>query len=152
VASGDQALQELVAIEEIKRLKARYFRLIDSQGWEELPSVFTSDARFDFEYPEMQFADPQEFIAMSKGALDGARSVHRGYLPEIQLTAVDTAVAIWAMEDRVELPPSTGPSWHGYGHYHDEYRTVEGQWKIASLRLTRVRIDQVGGPGGAGPS
>jgi len=30
---------------------------------------------------------------------------------------------------------------HGYGHYHDEYRKVDGAWRIASSKLIRLRVD-----------
>jgi SnoaL-like domain len=144
-ATEDRAVRELIAIEEIKRLKARYFRFIDSRSWAEWPQIFTDDATFEFEFPPMRFDDPQSFVAMSEAALEGARSFHSGCMPEIQLTSEGAATGIWAMEDRVELPPDAGPSFHGYGHYHEDYRRVDGRWKIASLRLTRVRVDQVGG-------
>jgi SnoaL-like domain len=150
MSESSTVIQELNAIEEIKQLKARYFRLIDLQCWSELRSLFTADAVLTFEFPEMQFTNPDEFVAGSRSALEGARSVHRGFMPEIQLTAQDQARAVWAMEDRVEMPPNAGPSWHGYGYYHDEYRSVKGQWRICALQLQRVRIDQVGLPAGDG--
>ncbi len=28
---------------------------------------------------------------------------------------------------------------HGYGHYHEEYRKVEGKWLISYRTLTRLR-------------
>jgi hypothetical protein len=30
------------------------------------------------------------------------------------------------------------PRRRGYGHYDEEYRRVDGEWKIASMRLTRI--------------
>ncbi len=44
-------------------------------------------------------------------------------MPEITLTGPDSATGIWAMYDRVEMP---GNRFEGYGHYHDEYRRVDG--------------------------
>jgi hypothetical protein len=29
----------------------------------------------------------------------------------------------------------------GYGHYHETYRVVDGVWKIASSKLTRLHTD-----------
>jgi hypothetical protein len=30
----------------------------------------------------------------------------------------------------------------GFGHYHEQYRKGDdGQWRIAELRLTRLRVD-----------
>jgi hypothetical protein len=30
---------------------------------------------------------------------------------------------------------------HGLGHYHETYVRTPGGWRIASLRLTRLRLD-----------
>ena len=35
-----------------------------------------------------------------------------------------------------------GSSMQGFGHYHEHYRKGDdGQWRIAELRLTRLRVD-----------
>ncbi len=67
-------------------------------------------------------------------------SVHHGHTPEIVLTSDTTATGIWAMED--ELWWTNGDveeHLHGYGHYHEEYRKVEGKWLISYRTLTRLR-------------
>jgi hypothetical protein len=28
----------------------------------------------------------------------------------------------------------------GFGHYHETYRKVSGEWRIATLRLTRLLV------------
>jgi hypothetical protein len=30
---------------------------------------------------------------------------------------------------------------HGFGHYHETYRRVKGQWLIATLELKRLKPD-----------
>jgi len=30
---------------------------------------------------------------------------------------------------------------HGYGHYHETYRKIDGEWRIQSMKLTRLRLD-----------
>jgi hypothetical protein len=42
----EQGLARLEAIEEIKQLKAGYFRYLDLPWWNELGSLFTDDAQF----------------------------------------------------------------------------------------------------------
>ena len=39
---------QLADIEEIKKLKARYFRLMDTKRWKEWANVFTDDARLQW--------------------------------------------------------------------------------------------------------
>src|ERR1700733_6454504 len=41
----------LVHVENIKQLKARYFRFVDSKQWDALRDVFTDDLLFYFESP-----------------------------------------------------------------------------------------------------
>lgn len=31
----------------------------------------------------------------------------------------------------------------GYGHYEEEYRREDGEWKIAFLRLTRLKLNPI---------
>lgn len=40
-------MEKLWAIEEIKQLKARYFRFMDGKDWAGMRTIFTADATFD---------------------------------------------------------------------------------------------------------
>jgi len=42
VSNGLGPLERLVAIEEIKTLKARYFRFVDTKQWDDLRACFTA--------------------------------------------------------------------------------------------------------------
>ncbi|MFL6084784.1 MAG: nuclear transport factor 2 family protein, partial [Mycobacterium sp.] len=39
----------------------------------------------------------------------------------------------------VRLAP--GVNLRGYGHYHETYEKIDGQWRITSSKLTRLRED-----------
>jgi hypothetical protein len=78
------------------------------------------------------------------GVLEGVRTVHHGHMPEIEITGRDTAHGTWAMFDYVEFPSDpTGArsGLRGYGHYTEDYVREDGEWRIASLRLSRLRVD-----------
>jgi hypothetical protein len=30
---------------------------------------------------------------------------------------------------------------HGYGHYHETYEKLDGEWRIKTMKLTRLRRD-----------
>ena len=49
------------------------------------------------------------------------------------------------MEDLLRFPDGT--ELRGYGHYHEDYRKVDGEWRISRSKLTRLRMDIT--PGGA---
>ena len=130
------ALEE---IEAIKRLKARYFRLMDTKQWDEWGDVFTEDAHLAASPdPNETFHGRADIVKRVSAVLRDARTVHHGHMPEIELTGPDTATGIWAMYDFVELPQLV---LHGWGHYHEEYARQGGAWRIRRSRLTRLRLD-----------
>lgn len=130
-------------VESIKQLKARYLRLIDTKQWDELRLLFTADARF--ETGRGVFADPDSFVGSLRDLLAGAVTVHHGHTPEIVFHGPIIARAIWAMYDLVEWPDGDHDGFSGYGHYEEEYRKEGDEWRIAFLRLTRLRVDLVRG-------
>ncbi len=140
-------LQQLLDLEEIKRLKARYFRAMDQKQWDEFAQVFARDAVMEVPEANMIQRGRDAIVKSVSGVLAGVRTVHHGHMPEIELTGPDTARGIWAMFDYVEWPASkTGArvGLQGFGHYREEYVREDGQWRIHRLRLERLRIDPLG--------
>ena len=136
------ANQMLLDIEAIKQLKARYFRHIDTKQWDDLKALFTADARWSVDggSGHYEWDAPEDFIAHVSKSLGGAAvSVHQGHMPEIELIDAASARGIWAMFDHIDIPGK--PLRQGYGHYHETYRKESDGWRIASLRLTRLRVD-----------
>jgi uncharacterized protein (TIGR02246 family) len=142
--------EEIMAIEAIKRLKASYFRCMDTKDWEGFAQVFTPDAVMDMS-SEMRDGTTEgsgitrgntQIAAFVRSAVDTVQTVHHGHMPEIELTSPTTAKGIWAMEDKLRWPPG-GPirTLHGYGHYHETYEKLEDQWRIKTITLTRLRVD-----------
>lgn len=125
-------------IEAIRALKARYFRFVDTKQWADFRALFTDDVAVDLGEAGT-FDDADVFVAFVRQALDGATTVHHGHMPEIELTGADEATGVWAMADIVLRPGATRMM--GYGHYHETYRRVDGRWRIAALRLTRLLVD-----------
>lgn len=127
-------------IEEIKKLKARYFRFLDTKRWKEFGDLFTEDAvSRSPDTGEPAARGREAIVERVKSVVRDAVTVHYGHMPEIELTGDATARGIWSMFDFVDYGPS---SWKGYGHYEEEYVKVNGQWKIKSFRLTRLRLDR----------
>ena len=130
-------------LEAIRRLKARYFRTLDTKDWDGLRQLFSDDVVIDTTASGgdvVTGADP--FISFLRDALDGTVTVHQGHMPEIDLTSATTATGIWALHDIVIWP--NGMRLDGYGHYHETYEKVDGAWRIASSTLTRLHMDLVG--------
>jgi len=128
-------------IEAIRRLKARYFRLLDTKDWDGLADVFTTDAHIDMRGEGGGVTTgAAEFVGALREVLEPVTTVHHGHMPEIELTSGTTATGIWAMEDELWWPEGHTPRHlHGFGHYHEAYERVAGGWRISSMTLTRLR-------------
>ena len=92
-------------IEAIRRLKARYFRTMDTKDWAGMRQVFTDDVVVDTsECGGGVVTGADEFMAFLQEALGEATTVHQGHMPEIDLTSDTTATGIWALNDIVIFP------------------------------------------------
>lgn len=139
--------------QEIQDLKARYCRYLDTKQWQELRKVFADNAVFVGNWAKADNAD--QFVENVAKTFADVTSIHQVFMPEIVRTSDNRARAIWAMTDYVAreagelryLGESLPGQWgfRGYGHYEEEYRYVDGCWKIALWRLTRLRIDPLVG-------
>ncbi len=159
------AAEQLLAVEEIKRTFAGRLRCMDTKDWDSYASFHTDDVVSD-SWRSQGAAQPSRAVrtdapvtggaaltAAIRATLDGAvpvTSVHHGHTPEIELTSDTTARGVWAMEDRLwwTRPGADGDTeeWlHGYGHYHEEYRCVDGRWLISYRALSRLRVDATPG-------
>ena len=142
------ALETLLAAEEIKALKARYCRFLDTKDWAGLAALFLDDAVLDItqDTGNPPLAGREAIIAQIRFAVDDAATSHQVHTPEIAFETAVRATGIWAMQDRVVWQEGKSPvpgiaSITGYGQYHETYcLTVEG-WQFASVRLTRFHVD-----------
>jgi hypothetical protein len=142
--SGEvELLQKLLDIEEIKGLKARYFRTFDLKDWGGFAQVFAENASVDVPEIDLQQTGRDAIVATLSAAGAAVRTVHHGHMPEIEMTGADTARGTWAMFDYVQwdLPEIGTGGWTGYGHYHETYVREDGAWRIDTMRLSRIRVD-----------
>lgn len=127
-------------LEAIRQLKARYFRTMDTKDWAGMRQVFADDVVMDTsEAGGEVVTGADEFMTFLEAALAGAVTVHHGHMPEIELTSPTTARGVWALQDVIRWPD--GNEMTGYGHYHETYRKIDGEWRITSSRLSRLRVD-----------
>jgi len=140
-------IEKLLAIEEIKCLKSKYFYGLDHRDWDLWRrEVFAADGRLIVPEAAMEAAGVEEVIAYVSAATGDQVSVHHGHMPNIEITSYDTATGVWAMEDRLyrtkEHPLADGSTYlHGFGHYHETYVRTDAGWRIQSTRLSRLRVE-----------
>ncbi|KUI04710.1 nuclear transport factor 2 family protein [Mycobacterium sp. IS-3022] len=131
---------DLVEIEAIKQLKARYCRLLDTKQWAAWRTIFTDDFLSDTTEAGGKVIDgADEFVAFTRKSLRNQATVHQVHAPEIEITSSTTARGVWALEDVVRFGP--GINLRGYGHYTETYEKADGRWLIKSSKLTRLRED-----------
>jgi hypothetical protein len=144
-------IEKLVAIEQIKALKARYFRYVDSHDWAGFRSILADDVVFAPPKPPYpgfgasgMFALSEDIVGVdaviawvSRG-LDQVHSAHIGYMPEIDILSADEARAIWGMEDILRGPTVHA---HGYGYYRETYARQGGAWRIKTWALHYKSMD-----------
>lgn len=148
-------LARLEAIEAIRNLKARYFRLMDTKQWAALEDVFTRDFKVLTPDGKLWLCGGAAYAQSLKTSLEQAVSCHQGLTGEIEILGEDEARGIWAMQDVI--------TWHtahpregwkailGRGHYHETYRVEDGVWRMATLTLTRLSLE-IEWPEGAEPA
>lgn len=133
-------LQQLSDFEDIRTLKHRYFRGIDTADMALLSTLFTEDIGVDYRGGTYRVRlngrdNMIEFLANSFNSRSVA--MHHGHMPEITLTGEDVAEGIWYLEDIfIDLDGRTHTI--GSAIYRDRYRREDGVWKIAQTEYDRV--------------
>jgi bile-acid 7alpha-dehydratase len=124
-------------IEEIKKLKAKYWRCVDTKLWEEIGNCFSEDAILD-SVPNIQFQGRKQIVQMFKDSFEKEIkiSAHGGYSPEISIISETMAKANWAFNDYLVM--KSGRKMHGWGFYEDEYIKENSRWKIKSTKMRRI--------------
>lgn len=133
-------LQQLSDLEDIRTLKHRYFRGIDTGDAALLATLFTEDVTVAYHGGTYDVvvsgrAEMLDFLANSFHAK--AVSMHQGHMPEITLTGPDSAAGTWYLEDLfIDLAKQEHTV--GSAIYTDRYRREDGAWKIAATEYDRV--------------
>jgi len=133
-------LQQLSDLEDIRTLKHRYFRGIDTADASLLEILFTADVSVDYRGGNYRVSlqgrdDMLEFLANSFHS--GAIAMHHGHMPEITLTGANSAEGLWYLEDIfINLEQKTHTI--GSAIYRDHYRREGDRWLIARTEYDRV--------------
>ncbi|MET0134963.1 MAG: nuclear transport factor 2 family protein [Kibdelosporangium sp.] len=134
---------DLVALEEIRRLKYRYLRSVDQKNWDELESVLAPEAVADYGTPAMGkpllLTGRAEILKFMRDALGtpGIVTFHFAGQPEIDVDG-DTARGIWAFQDTV-IVSEQRLMIKGAAYYQERYvRTPDAGWLIAHIKYVRT--------------
>lgn len=141
-------IEKLTALAAIQRVKARYYHALDRKDWTALKATLAPDLVADFRdaagerNEALLFQGADKFIEGLAPVTTATVTFHNGYMPDIEVLSPTSARGVWAFEDHVWANKGSGMpfNWiNGYGHSHDTYSLVNGEWVLQSIRLTRVR-------------
>jgi hypothetical protein len=132
---GMSDIETLVALEEIKLLKARRDRYVDTKLWDDLEALHAPDHRsYNDDYPPWTTA--AEMIANVRVIMDRLRTAHHSHTPEITFESPTQASGIWAMNGVSMWDQGDQEHWFvAFGHYFETYEKRNDRWLFTSRRL-----------------
>lgn len=133
-------MEDLAAIEAIKRLKYRYLRALDTKHWDDFADTLTDDVVGDYGSSlgqEHHFTNRADLVAFMRTSMPtGVLTEHRVAHPEIVVDGVK-AEGTWYLQDRV-IVPEYNFMLFGAAFYHDQYRLTDDGWKICATGYDRT--------------
>lgn len=125
-----RTLEDLLDLEELRRLKARYIYALDGRDYVELRSLFLPDAAIDIDGVAF---DVDGLIAMHDRVFAEHTGLHRISGPLLDLLGDGAAAGRWTFASVIAGPVVTVRE---TGYYHDTYRKVDDHgWRIASMTI-----------------
>lgn len=127
-------------IDDIKTVKYRYLRTLDTKHWDEFADTLTEDVIGHYGESvgeEHHFSNRDELVEFMRSSLGpDIITEHRVTHPEITIDG-DEATATWYLQDRV-IAPAFDFMLIGAGFYHDRYRRTDAGWKISETGYDRT--------------
>ena len=148
--SGDvrmNAIDRVIASEEIRNLKARYWLGVDSRDAAMIKATLAPDVTADYTevappagnaVSEVLHGADAVAAAVAATPAEPGGGLHFGGQPVIEVTSATTATAIWPMLGLGHVAPKGATRVGELYYYHDSYERIDGAWKIKSIRLTHV--------------
>jgi hypothetical protein len=127
-------------IEEIKTVKYRYLRALDTKHWDDFADTMTPDIVGEYGGSlgeEHHFTDRDSLVDFMRTSLPAnVISEHRVTHPEITIDG-NEASAVWYLQDRV-IVPEFDFMLIGAAFYNDSYRRTAAGWKICATGYKRT--------------
>lgn len=133
-----EKIRILYDIEEIKKLKHRYWRCNDMKLMGEIGRCFSAGAFADYG-PGIQLQGREaivSFLRENMGRKD-LISIHQGFNPEIEITGRGNARGRWGFYNYMNYTDASIVM-HIWARYDDEYIKERGVWKIKRTKITYI--------------
>ena len=132
-------LQELSDFEDIRTVKHKYFRCIDTANTTELRTLFTDDVKVEFRGGDykVKFQGLEQYVVFIANSFHSdAVAMHHGHMPEITLNG-DKAKVTWYLED-IFGNQLDNTKTIGSAIYVDEMIRTKDGWKIYDTQYDRI--------------
>ena len=128
-------------IDEIKQVKYRYLRALDTKHWDEFADTLTEDVVGDYGASigeEHHFTDRGSLVEFMR-IVDAGQHHHRapGHPPRDRRRTATRPPATWYLQDRV-IVPDFNFMLIGAAFYHDRYRRTADGWRISATGYDRT--------------
>jgi SnoaL-like protein len=134
------AMSRMGDIDDIKRLKYRYLRALDTKNWDDFAATLTDDVIGDYGESlgeEHHFTDRDSLVEFMRSSMPAnIITEHRVTHPEIDVDG-DEATGTWYLQDHV-IVADFNFLLFGAGFYHDRYRRTPDGWKISATGYDRT--------------
>lgn len=140
-----EGLERLLALEDIRLLRAIYCRSVDSRDWPRMASILTEDFVLDMSHVQSVMGGPEivpvrgrapVMEMFEKGFSQLGKLLHIVTIPEIEFQDGEHATGVWRQETYVkENRPDLPGTGIAYATVYDTYRKEGGTWLISSVRV-----------------
>ncbi len=138
-------LERLLALEDIRLLRAIYCRSVDSRDWPRMASILADDFVLDMSQTA-EFMGGAKIVPVSgkaavmemfeKGFSQLGKLLHIVTIPEIEFQDGEHATGVWRQETYVkETRPDIPGTGIAYATVYDTYRKEAGKWLFTSVRV-----------------
>jgi hypothetical protein len=122
-------------LEQIRQLKYRYLRTLDTKQWDEFEDCFVADATAD--YAGLVFDDRAALVDYMRANLGpGIVTMHQVHHPEITVDG-DAGTARWYLHDQV-ISVEHRFRLEGAAFYEDRYVRTPAGWKVSHTGYRRT--------------
>lgn len=142
------AIEWLIAVEEIKQLKARRDRYVDAHDWDAYEALHAPDHVSNHAPDRLTgvqaapWTSSAEMMVNIRKAMDikDMTTIHHSYDPDIVFDSPEKARGIWAMTGATTAKDKDGePTWQvSYGYYYESYEKRDGRWLFTSRQWHRL--------------
>jgi hypothetical protein len=129
-------LTDLIAFEELRRLKYRYLRALDLKLWDEFADTLAPDATAHYG-KRLDFTGRDAIVGyMSQTVGPEIITVHQCHHPELEVDG-DQATGRWSLDDTVIITDRQALL-RGAAFYEDRYVRRDGGWLIQHTGYERI--------------